>query len=188
MSYREQYDQHINSPEWAARKDQYYAGHARRCRACGSVKKIHLHHKTYVRFKYELDSDLVPLCEGCHDKVHALHKVQGGCLTKATDTVIAQIKADKKNPAGRRPTPEERRSVRRRLKKKKPQQRKVRPPKTVVMEYQRAGNRVVVRDTSTGVCSVVWAADFERLLSVEHRFWRECEISASPSPLPVVNG
>lgn len=66
-----EYRRYLKSPEWAHRKSRYYAIHHRRCAACGTWKKIHLHHATYERLTREPDSDLWPLCLRCHRNVHA---------------------------------------------------------------------------------------------------------------------
>ena len=66
-----EYRRYLKSPEWAERKRRYYAIHHRRCAACGTWKKIHLHHARYDRLTREPDSDLWPLCLRCHRNVHA---------------------------------------------------------------------------------------------------------------------
>lgn len=61
--------------------------------ACGSKKDIHVHHLTYERMGHELDSDLMVLCEVCHDKVHQLHRtsMKGKSLEKVTRIVVDKI-------------------------------------------------------------------------------------------------
>lgn len=83
------YQSYMNSDAWAARKSEYFAGHAKRCSACGSKTHIHLHHMTYARLGAELDSDMVPLCEKCHDRVHALHADGFASLTRVTLDFVA---------------------------------------------------------------------------------------------------
>jgi len=80
------YEQYINSPQWRARKVDYYSRHPKRCRACDTSNGviIDLHHHTYERLGYELDEDLVPLCRYHHKQIHARHEARGGSLTNVT--------------------------------------------------------------------------------------------------------
>ena len=60
----------LNSPEW---RDKARAAKARagwQCMLCPSTKELEAHHRTYVRLKNELLSDLVVLCDSCHRKHH----------------------------------------------------------------------------------------------------------------------
>jgi hypothetical protein len=57
-----EYKRYLKSPEWADRKSRYYQHHPRRCAACGTYKKIHLHHSSYDLLTREPDTDLWPLC------------------------------------------------------------------------------------------------------------------------------
>lgn len=79
------YEAYIQSKRWEQRKTAYYRLHAKECWRCGVTVKIHLHHHTYIRLGQEWDDDLVPLCESCHDRVHAIHKTERRLsLTEAT--------------------------------------------------------------------------------------------------------
>lgn len=82
------YETYIASRGWEKRRSDYFSKHARRCMACGAEKKIHLHHKTYVRMGHELDEDLVPLCESCHSKVHTIYNRGGRKLSQVTDQFV----------------------------------------------------------------------------------------------------
>lgn len=86
--YRQQYDAYMASKQWASRRDAYYRAHACRCSACASIDKIHLHHLTYERMGRELDSDLTPLCEGCHARVHKLQRKEKCSIAEATRRVV----------------------------------------------------------------------------------------------------
>lgn len=79
---------YIASAAWKDRKREYFSSHPKVCVACGSGRNVHLHHKTYVRLGRELDSDLVPLCAGCHSKVHALHQASQDPLELVTNRFI----------------------------------------------------------------------------------------------------
>jgi hypothetical protein len=65
-----EYRRYLRSPEWEVRRHQYFNRFPRRCAACGTYKRIHLHHSSYERLTREHDSDLWPLCWRCHRNVH----------------------------------------------------------------------------------------------------------------------
>jgi hypothetical protein len=100
--YRARYDAYISSERWAGRRASYYKNHERKCAACASASSIHLHHLTYERMGNELDADLIPLCESCHDKVHALHKKKGGTIAANTWSFIGMKRNIGKRNAGKR--------------------------------------------------------------------------------------
>ena len=79
------YEDYISSAGWEKRRADYFAGHARKCFACGARDKIQLHHKTYARMGRELDEDLMPLCERCHSEVHRIQRTSGRNLAEVTD-------------------------------------------------------------------------------------------------------
>lgn len=115
------YETYMQSEAWALRKSDYYATHAKRCSACGLKKSIHLHHMTYARLGAELDADLVPLCERCHDRVHELHARGFASLTRVTLDYVALTSASK--PTVRR---QERQDVARGVGERKPGERRQR--------------------------------------------------------------
>src|SRR5687767_2155975 len=60
--FSRKYTTYMDGPGWTHRKLRYFATHERKCRACGSIWGIQLHHLTYERLGQEHDWDLVPLC------------------------------------------------------------------------------------------------------------------------------
>lgn len=97
------YEDYISSRGWEIRRADYFAGHPRKCQACGSTVQIQLHHKTYARMGRELDSDLVALCQKCHSEVHERHRKQGGNLADVTDQFVKKgWLAQKKNRPARK--------------------------------------------------------------------------------------
>ena len=67
------------------------------CQACGSKKRITVHHKTYERFGNEKISDLMPLCWDCHNIVTAFHKRnRRNSLLSNTNIVVSQIRLRKR--------------------------------------------------------------------------------------------
>ena len=84
---REAYAAYINSSRWKARRLRFIASAGARC-ACGSSKRLHVHHVTYERFTRELDADLRVVCHSCHEMIHRYHRDSGGSLREATDRII----------------------------------------------------------------------------------------------------
>lgn len=91
------YRDYITSDKWKKRKQDYFETHIRKCRACNSSKRIHLHHKTYRRLGDERDADLIPLCHICHSSLHRSQKKSGQNLWIATEEFIRR-KKKKRSP------------------------------------------------------------------------------------------
>lgn len=74
------YNEYINGPLWSQRKEKYYAKHKRQCKACGTYKRIDLHHMVYGNFGKESDEYLIPLCTNCHHEFHQKHSIKANLL------------------------------------------------------------------------------------------------------------
>jgi hypothetical protein len=64
------YYEYLKTPEWKQKRLkvlEYWSG---RCILCNSDQRVTVHHRTYERLGNELITDLVPLCEVCHTKLH----------------------------------------------------------------------------------------------------------------------
>jgi hypothetical protein len=87
MNYRE----YLKSPEWKATKIRYLKSKLpKECGVCGAAwsNAMQFHHKTYKRLGREKLMDIVPVCDPCHLRVHALHEERNrrdlwGCLKGA---------------------------------------------------------------------------------------------------------
>ena len=89
-----EYQRYLKSPEWAERKRAFFASNPRRCAACGTYKKIHLHHSSYDLLTREPDSDLWPLCFKDHRNVHrAFASGRFADLRAATAYIVSKGKA-----------------------------------------------------------------------------------------------
>src|SRR3990167_1154822 len=64
------YEEYIKSERWQLVRKQILAFWDNRCALCYSEKRVHVHHRTYERLGFEIMTDLLPLCEGCHQKFH----------------------------------------------------------------------------------------------------------------------
>lgn len=78
MTHGFEYSRYIQSSEWFNRKEEFFAIHGRKCKACGSNKSIHCHHMSYKNMGHEPDSDLVALCGSCHNGVHKVYNREKG--------------------------------------------------------------------------------------------------------------
>jgi hypothetical protein len=71
LTWQENYEQYINSPEWRAFRLMVFAGRGRRCQSCTKNEgQMHVHHLHYRTFRHEQPADVLVLCEGCHTLVH----------------------------------------------------------------------------------------------------------------------
>jgi 5-methylcytosine-specific restriction endonuclease McrA len=74
---REVYKAFINSPEWKAIRARVIFRDGGMCRRCRSRYRLEVHHLTYVRFGgRERLSDLLTLCEHCHQAEHDFQTAQ----------------------------------------------------------------------------------------------------------------
>ena len=79
MSDKE-YSNYLKSREWSIKRKKKLNLAKNRCQVCYSPNNLDVHHRTYVRFKHELMSDLTVLCRRCHALFHKrmkLHKTKG---------------------------------------------------------------------------------------------------------------
>lgn len=75
----QQYAEYIRSPAWRQLRQQALEAAGHRCQKCGISKwsaTLEVHHLTYDRFGQERLTDLVVLCESCHQNADAERKVQ----------------------------------------------------------------------------------------------------------------
>jgi hypothetical protein len=65
------YEDYIKSDLWRARRHRFLQERERACEICEATEgPMILHHLFYDRLGAELDSDLVMVCNGCHNLVH----------------------------------------------------------------------------------------------------------------------
>lgn len=78
FEFSEDYRNYIRSPQWKATCLRAYSYYGRRCMACASPRKLHVHHATYERFKREKLADLRVVCDTCHRAIHQMHRANRG--------------------------------------------------------------------------------------------------------------
>ena len=104
------YKEYLQSQHWLVTKDYFYS-HSQRilmmrrsggicCEFCRTKGKVNLHHKTYERLGNERCTDLIILCDDCHQQIHDLprniklpHRTRK--LRRLTRRIRDEIKADK---------------------------------------------------------------------------------------------
>jgi hypothetical protein len=71
-SRRENYYLYLESPAWAAKRQQVIERAGNKCQLCASTKKLNTHHNTYKNLFAEPLTDLACLCRRCHKKFHRI--------------------------------------------------------------------------------------------------------------------
>lgn len=61
------------SREWSLKKASVRQRSKGTCERCKHGKAVHCHHLTYARLYAELLTDLMDVCEGCHNWLHPAH-------------------------------------------------------------------------------------------------------------------
>lgn len=67
---RREYTKYLLSDEWKKKRLEAFAHYGKKCDTCGTTENLHVHHKTYVRFKKEIMDDLQVLCSFHHMELH----------------------------------------------------------------------------------------------------------------------
>jgi len=71
QSWRNIYDEYMNSPEWAEKRNLVFMRAGGICEGCRKKKATDCHHTTYENLKQEFLFELLALCRECHDRYHA---------------------------------------------------------------------------------------------------------------------
>jgi 5-methylcytosine-specific restriction endonuclease McrA len=76
MALTQGYKNYIKSPAWQKKRQECFAIHGKRCKACGRANgPIHVHHMDYSRLGREsARTDLIPLCMDCHRSVTKIYR------------------------------------------------------------------------------------------------------------------
>ena len=63
------YYAYIKSPKWYALCQRTRDFWDNRCAVCYEPRPLEVHHRTYLRLGNELPTDVLPLCDECHEKL-----------------------------------------------------------------------------------------------------------------------
>lgn len=70
-AYKEMpYDSYLATSHWKVKRERAVTRDGYRCRVCNSPDRLNVHHRTYERIGEEVDSDLITLCQPCHQLFH----------------------------------------------------------------------------------------------------------------------
>lgn len=103
---RARYAAYMDSPAWWHRRHEWtsrwlaaHPGEQPSCVVCEhpwSERRGDLHHRTYARLGAEQDSDLIPMCRRCHDRLHDVIDASPGWRRAdrrvATDIIVEQMR------------------------------------------------------------------------------------------------
>lgn len=98
---RETYERYLASGAWQRQRTRRLAKDRHRCQGCCSEDNLHVHHLTYERFGDERITDLVTVCEACHDLIHLHQRHSRRDLATVTREVLSQLAAAPKTGAAR---------------------------------------------------------------------------------------
>jgi 5-methylcytosine-specific restriction endonuclease McrA len=68
--WRERYHAHLQSPEWASRRDRVHERAGGICEGCRTRAASETHHLTYRNLGAEFLWELVAVCSECHRRYH----------------------------------------------------------------------------------------------------------------------
>lgn len=64
------YQEYLKSSKWEYIREWILTFWDHRCTICNSRKEVQVHHRTYERLGNELTTDLIVLCDRCHELHH----------------------------------------------------------------------------------------------------------------------
>ena len=70
MAKKVEYEVYIHSQEWERKRQWALTYWGNKCATCFTSRELEVHHRTYERLGHELITDLIVLCDGCHEKFH----------------------------------------------------------------------------------------------------------------------
>ena len=66
-----EYEAYLRSTAWRERRKAVLARASDHCELCQKADATQVHHRTYIRLGNELLTDLLAVCETCHEVIHA---------------------------------------------------------------------------------------------------------------------
>jgi hypothetical protein len=76
----EDYNEYLQSFEWADRRQKVLARCKWICEGCGKNRAVQVHHLTYQHYRHEFLFELVGICKECHDTLHEKQDNQDAAL------------------------------------------------------------------------------------------------------------
>jgi hypothetical protein len=66
------YTDYLKSAAWMLKREQTLKRWDYRCTLCYGTENLEVHHRTYIRLGDELPTDLIVLCDQCHERHHEI--------------------------------------------------------------------------------------------------------------------
>lgn len=88
---------YLKTVKWRNIRDRRVALDGFKCKICGNIHRLNVHHITYKNWRHENIEDLITLCSPCHDKVHQFgHAIEDpNSIKKKVRKLRARLKKDK---------------------------------------------------------------------------------------------
>ena len=87
------YADYLETDEWKLTRMEAMERAGGKCQICGAnCERLNVHHNTYERLGYEAPTDLVVLCENCHEIFHRnaqLRSAKDGIGQQGRDSIAA---------------------------------------------------------------------------------------------------
>jgi len=75
------YQEYLKSEAWQDKREAMLSHWNNQCALCSSPNNLHVHHRTYKRLGYENETDLIVLCDRCHERHHTVLGRDEGMIT-----------------------------------------------------------------------------------------------------------
>ena len=86
------YLDYLKSQEWKLKRDEVLVFWKGLCALCYSDKDVQVHHRTYERLGHELLTDLLPLCDPCHERHTAyMRQARMQTIQEVTQIMMAEM-------------------------------------------------------------------------------------------------
>jgi len=66
------YQEYLKSEAWQDKREAMLSHWNNQCALCSSPNNLHVHHRTYKRLGHENETDLIVLCDRCHERHHVV--------------------------------------------------------------------------------------------------------------------
>jgi hypothetical protein len=91
-----EYDDYLNTEHWQQLSEETKRLAGYRCQVCNSEGELHAHHRTYERKGDELQSDLICLCNECHNLFHSKDRIKKVLELNVSEAYLEELEREKK--------------------------------------------------------------------------------------------
>ena len=91
------YDEYLLTSHWRQRRNEALSQAGHKCQLCARATDLEVHHNCYDRLWSEPLSDLVVLCDECHERHHkvmvVMHETHAGMVCPCCGAeIVAQVR------------------------------------------------------------------------------------------------